>query len=98
MKLIDKEALVAEIEGLKKTEGWCQVSKDTAEVYYARGFRFACERITYFLDTLEVKEVDLKKEVERFVQTKEFIESTESPAIVIARHFFELGLIANQEK
>lgn len=49
---IDKSALVAEIERLKETEGWCEVGKDTADVYYARGFRFACERIISFLNTL----------------------------------------------
>ena len=56
--LIDKDKVIAEIERLKKEEGWCQVGKDTADVYYARGFRFACERIINVLDTLEVKEVD----------------------------------------
>lgn len=59
VQYIDKNALVAEIEKLKKEEGWCQVGKDTADVYYARGFRFACERIKDALDTSEVKEVDL---------------------------------------
>lgn len=60
MKMIDKDALVVEIERLKKSEGWCQVGKDTADVYYARGFRFACERIKDTLNTLEVK--DYKEE------------------------------------
>ncbi len=57
---IKKSAVVAEIERFKKEEGWCQVGKDTADVYYARGFRFACERIINVLDTLEMKEVELE--------------------------------------
>lgn len=48
------------------------------------------------INSLEVKEVDLEKEAERFVQTKEFIESTESPVIVTAKHFFKLGLKAQK--
>lgn len=66
MKLIDKDAVVAEIERLKKEEGWCQVGEDTADVYYSRGFRLACERIINVLDTLGVKEVDLAKEIDKF--------------------------------
>ena len=40
----------------------------------------------------EVKETDLEKEAENFVQTKEFVESKESPVLLIAKHFYELGL------
>jgi glutaredoxin len=41
---------------------------------------------------LEVEEVDLEKEATEFVQTKEFVVSKESPVLLIAKHFFELGL------
>ena len=40
----------------------------------------------------EMKEVDLEKEATEFVQTKEFVESKESPVLLIAKHFYELGL------
>lgn len=40
----------------------------------------------------EVKDVDLEKETTEFVQTKEFVESKESPVLLIAKHFYELGL------
>ena len=43
-------------------------------------------------------EVDLEKEAIKFVQSKEFIESKESPVLLIARHFYELGLNAGKEK
>ena len=65
---IDKATVVAEIERLKKNEGWCQVGEDTADVYYARGFRFACECITSFLDTLEIKGVDLEEKATQLSQ------------------------------
>lgn len=64
-QLIDKDKAIAEIERLKKEEGWCQVGKDTADVYYARGFRFACERIINVFNTLEVKEVNLEDELDK---------------------------------
>ena len=94
---IDKATVVAEIERLKKNEGWCQVGKDTADVYYARGFRFACERITSFLDTLEVKKVDLEKELNKYFITNNLIAADIQFEPVTqmkkcAKHFFELGL------
>ena len=67
---INKAAVVAWIESKIKNEGWCEVGKDTADVYYARGVRFTCETLKYFLDTIEVKEVvehdysDLNRELE----------------------------------
>ena len=98
MKMIDKDALVAEIEKLKKAEGWCQVGKDTADVYYARGFRFACERIIDALNTLEVKEIDLEKETKKWwkehlhlnPENKLWMDAHQS--VVFAKHFYELGM------
>ena len=49
-------------------------------------------RDTRYKENPEMKEVDIEKEAERFVQTKEFIESTESPIILLAKYFFELGM------
>lgn len=46
----------------------------------------------------EQPEVDLEKEAVKFVQSKEFIESKESPVLLTARHFYELGLNARKEK
>lgn len=60
IQYIDKDKAIAEIERFKKEEGWCQVGEDTADVYYSRGFRFACERIKDALDTYKVKEVELE--------------------------------------
>ena len=41
---------------------------------------------------VDVKKLDLEKETTEFVQTKEFVESKESPVLLIAKHFYELGL------
>lgn len=53
MKYIDAEKLKAEIERQKKAEGWCEVWKDTADVYYARGFRFAYDNLLSLIDSLQ---------------------------------------------
>lgn len=53
MKYIDADKLLAEIERQKKAEGWCEVGKDTADVYYARGFRFACDNLLSFITALQ---------------------------------------------
>ena len=50
-----------------------------------------------YKESLEVKEVDLEKEATEFVQTKEFVEGKESPVLLIAKYFFELGLKAKGE-
>ena len=55
MKYIDADKLIAEIKTRKNAEGWCPVGGDTAEVYYARGFRFACD---FVLNTI----ISLQKE------------------------------------
>ncbi len=58
MKLIDKDAVVAEIEKLRKN-AWESFQKrnSTEEQYYIR--YGVIQDILSFLDTLEVKEVDL---------------------------------------
>jgi len=54
---IDKSALVAEIERIKHETNY---EPFTDEVF---GKRYVCGSLLSFLDTLEVKEVDLEKEV-----------------------------------
>lgn len=60
MKLIDKDALVAEIERLRKEDGNPYFPSETADKYYARGVHFTCDGLINFLDTLEVKETEEK--------------------------------------
>jgi hypothetical protein len=85
---INKSALVAEIEKrIKETESM----QPKFDQFWA-GQISAFKGILKILDTLEVKEVNLEKEATEFVQTKEFVVSKESPVLLIAKHFFELGL------
>ena len=76
MKLIDKDALVAEIKRLKKEDGNPYFPSETADKYYARGVHFTCDGLVNFLDTLEVKEVDLDEEVDKNDYRKLFEDST----------------------
>jgi len=107
MKYIDADKLIAEIKTRKNAEGWCTVGSDTADVYYARGFRFACE---FVLDTLaslqqEQPEVDLEKEFEKYMSSKDesgFVLNragftNPQTAYKLARYFYELGLKARKE-
>ena len=61
MKLIDKDKIIAEIERLRKEDGNPYFQSETADKYYARGVHFTCDRLVNFLNTLEVKEVNLEK-------------------------------------
>ena len=90
---IDKSALVAEIEKLyKKNTDRCSIEGIAA----AAQLRMVLD----FLDTLEVKEVDLEKEVDKWYQnkaSKEFENVFYDDIEECAKHFFELGLKAKGE-
>lgn len=96
-KLIDKDALVAEIKRLQGVLQDPAMNRESMQDY-AHGGNKIIKEILSFLNTLEVKEVDIEKEATRFVQTKEFAECEGSPVLCIAKHFFELGLKVNNEK
>lgn len=102
MKLIDKDALVAEIG--KRRKNWWYGS--SIEAKYKRE---ECDNILSLIDTLEVKEVDLEQEVkdfcERFDDRKEawynmtphdqnlmVLPTFANFAMQLAKHFFELAL------
>lgn len=79
---IPKSALVAEIERLYDEKG----AFYTADVLY---------NLKEWLDTTEVKEVDLEREINDYFITVDLCEGeeiTENTFVKIARHFFELGL------
>ncbi len=59
MKLIDKDALVAEIEERINKE----IQRCAVDFGYSQGCVDSMRNVLSFLDTLEVKEVDLEKEV-----------------------------------
>ena len=102
MKLIDKDALVAEIKK-RIDELWdllpnaSDVVNDnyTKEEANITGKYTALESFSEFIDTLEAKEVDLEKEIELWmkfnVDTNGFFNTLE-----FAKHCFELGLESAQ--
>ena len=91
-KYIDKSAIKAEIEKLE----------DEAKIYpssFDCGRLSVCKELMNFLDTLEVKEVDLKKEIETHLKECLDIKFPTTDIKMIAkdveytaRKFFELGL------
>jgi hypothetical protein len=99
MKLIDKDALVAEIERLqdsiKATAIDGRISKEHAEAY-----RVCVKLISFVEDTLEEKEVDLEKAIDKWICDDAITHDDCSITDVIstAKHFFELGLKAREVK
>ena len=68
MEYIDKDALVAEIESKKKyaqTLGDNAINNSMQQFY--DGMKQGCVDIFSFIDTLEVKEVDLEKDVRQIL-------------------------------
>ena len=85
MKLIDKAAVLAEINKLK--------GKVDDGSSYCNGWQHALRMLEIELNTLEVKGVDLEKTLIGFQNRYAYENSGELPsAIEIAKHFFELGL------
>ena len=80
---ISKSSLLSEIEKLKG-----KVSDGSS---YCNGWQHALRMLELSLNTLEMKEVDLEKELQRF--NKEITDDNGffNP-LDIAKHFFELGL------
>lgn len=88
--LIDKSAVVAEIKKKIRTEqGY---SSGDAEC----GYRDCAREILSFLDTLEVKEVDLNEEIEKCMKKHNMLAVGRKDFTDIAKHFFELGLKAQK--
>lgn len=108
MKLIDKDALVAEIErkrGICKKVIWDLRSQENKDYY--QGKAEAYKDTLDLLDTLEVKEVDFEEELKCYCndyyncdypkQLEEGNCSEVMPHIVsAAKHFFELGIKAQK--
>ena len=95
MKLIDKDALVAEIE---KREGLLDLDNPLGI-----GGMVELECLKDTIDTLEVKEADLEQEIRKVQKDYKTIDEYEgyfstiyaSDIEWIAKHFFDLGLRAS---
>lgn len=88
--LIDKDALVAEIEK-RRDEHFDSAGSPSSEYCYED------DEILSIIDTFESKEVDLEKEINDYHITKKptvWFNTLED----IAKHFFELGLKAQKEE
>ena len=96
MKLIDKDALVAEIERRQKIHfNDYHINGNNSPADY--GACSALTQILAFVNTLEAKEVDLEKESLKWVEEHQGPDGVFS-CIDFAKHFFELGLKAQKEE
>ena len=90
---IDKSALVAEIEKRRK-EWWFGSSIE------AKYKKEECDDILFFINTLEVKEVDINKEIGCFFNDECWkdgvLKAEQQDTIEFAKHFFKLGLKAQK--
>ena len=100
MKLIDKSALVAEIEKQKQLI----FPKNTGEMKVAdvpkpleQGWLNALSWMKKTIDTLEVKEVDLDAELEHYKTDQNIKYEEDINMFEFAKHFFELGLSVNSK-
>lgn len=104
MNMIDRDALVAEIDERIKTwkEYYDDMNNAECHELASGAYLRMCELKDFkkFLDTLEVKEVGLESEMDKYFETMEVLEHEnifEDTFQRIAKHFFELGLKAKQE-
>ena len=107
-KLIDKDALVAEIERLREVQPLDEFQpKEQNKIDWLAGKLFTINSLEPFIDTLEVKEVDLEKECSQYfedwtVQADLGLTKPDGWSCIvkdlydIAKHFFTLGLKAKQ--
>lgn len=87
---IDKDALIAEIRN--------KVDSYRGDGIISIGvLKQHCEDFIYSLDTLEVKGVDLEKEIGRYLDVNNIEYGFQVKLFDFARHFFELGLKATQK-
>ena len=93
MKLIDKDAAIAEIE--KRIAEYKDMKIDSS---YYEGMVASLEFFRdEFINTLEVKEVDLDKEVTEYLNNFENANIGHRLSLRrCAKHFFELGLKAQK--
>ena len=86
---ISKSALVAEIARQKAQWRICKSSE-------AKYRREMLDDISSFIDTLEVKEIDLKEEVERFAKASGY-KFAATIDFQFAEHFFALGMAVSNK-
>ena len=93
-KYIDKDALVAEIERRIKAIPRGETDKRLKAVYGNEAF--VLNDLLSFIDTPEVKEVDLDKELKDWMRDNtDSADFFDLPSLV--KHFFELGMAVSNK-
>lgn len=93
MELIEKAAIVAEIERIKEDAGIGLCAYDMGE---ENGKLQVCDKLLSFIDSIETKDVDLEKELEQYLYANDIKFSYQIK--YFAKYFFELGLKAREGK
>lgn len=85
---IDKDAIVTEIERLREQDYPCYTFEEST------GYYNALDEIASFINTLEVKAVNLEKEYEEFVVNDPVYNKLVNGIVgkAIAKYFYSLGL------
>lgn len=92
IQYIPKDALLAEIERLRKIQPTDEFQpKEQNKIDWLAGKAFAIIFLEVFLDTLEVKELDLDKEIEKGCKRVHQL-AVGKELRAFAKHFFELGM------
>lgn len=95
-KYISKSALVAEIERLAEVKPIDEFQSQVQnKIDWLSGKLFAINSLRVFLDTLEVKEVDLEKEFDNYAKDILACDVQFQPFTHLyncAKYFYELGL------
>jgi hypothetical protein len=94
---IPKSVLVAEIERRIKTNKECMLGLRNLDYY--QGKVDTLNDTLSFINTLEVKEVDLEKEYEEFVVDDPILGNfitNDTMGMMVAKHFFELRFKAQK--
>ena len=94
MKLIDKDKIVSEIKELIRANELYLSESNTDEIRFQKvGAYSVLNDLLHFIDTLEVKEADLEKEIELVKGDYAQVDVAWNKDFdFIAKHFFELGL------
>ena len=99
--LIDKSALVAEIERLAEVKPIDEFQPQVQnKIDWLSGKLFAINSLRVFLDTLEVKDVDLEKEFDDYAKDILACDVQFEPFTHLyncAKYFYELGLAQKGE-
>ena len=85
MKLIDKEKVEEILRNLWKED-------DGHNSEHRICYNKALQEVQCEIDTLEVKEVDLEKEIGKYLDANDIEFGHQIKLFDIAKHFFELGL------